>query len=321
MRVGILGVSHWHAGHHSAAIREAGATLAGVWDDDAAIARGFADQEGVPAFASLDEAQRCDLLCVLGRGPRAASLTAELLARPGPALLVDKPLGVSAADVAPLAAAASRTGRFVTVALPSRTAGLLAEAASLRAAGTLGSVSHVQFRLINGPPRRYPAWGVPWMLDPAQSGGGALRNLGVHGVDAFLALAGAQNVWLEHASFGPRVYGSGVEEFACLMLRAADGMLGVIEAGYTVADGKAGFTAWRVDGRGASLWDDGHLLLVSTAAGTETKPVVAQKLRYGVFLAEVLAALREGRPAPLSLDDFTRASALIDDAYRRGRAV
>ena len=45
-----------------------------------------------------------------------------------------------------------------------------------------------------------------------------------------------QQVWLEHASFGPRVYGSGpdgagVEEFACLMLRAADGMLGVVEAG------------------------------------------------------------------------------------------
>ena len=317
MRVGILGVSHWHAGHHSAAIREAGADLAGVWDDDPAIATAFAKSEGAGAFPSLDAAlaSGCDLLAVLGRGPRCATLVAELLARPGPPVLVDKPLGLSAAEVAPLAATAAATGRLVTIALPSRTAGLLREAAILREAGDLGAISHVQFRLINGPPNRYPAWGVPWMLDPAQSGGGALRNLGVHGVDAFLALAGPQQVTLEHAAFGPGVHGVAVEDFACLILRAADGMLGVIEAGYTAADPSAGFTAWRVDANGVSLWDDGTTLLLSRPAGTEARPNVPQSRRYGVFLAEILACIREGRPPPLTLADFTRASALIDQAY------
>lgn len=317
MRVGILGVSHWHAGHHAAAIREAGATLAGVWDDDAAIAAAFAAQAGVGAFGSLDAALGCDLLCVLGRGPRAAALVGELLGRDGPPLLVDKPLGVNAADVAPLMAAAERAGRFVAVALPSRQAGLLAELGRLRAEAAMGAVSHMQFRLINGPPRRYPDWGVAWMLDPAQSGGGALRNLGVHGVDAFLALAGAQEVRLEHAAFGLGVYGVGVEDYACLVLRAADGMLGVVEAGYSVADARAGFTAWRVDAKGASLWDDGSRLLVSTPGGSEARPVVAQARRYGAFLGEVIACAREGRAAPVSLRDFWRASGLIDQAYQR----
>jgi predicted dehydrogenase len=317
MRVGILGVSHWHAGHHAAAIREAGATLAGVWDDDPAVAGAVAGREGCGVFPGLDAALGCDLVCVLGRGPRAASLVGELLARPGPPLLVDKPLGVSGADVAPLMDAAERAGRFVAVALPSRQAGLLAEVAALRAAGAMGAVSHMQFRLINGPPGRYPDWGVAWMLDPAESGGGALRNLGVHGVDAFLALAGAQEVRLEHAAFGPGVYGVGVEEFACLVLRAADGMLGVVEAGYSVADAKAGFTAWRVDARGASLWDDGARLLVSTPGGSAVRPVVAQPKRYGAFLGEVMACVREGRGAPVSLRDFWRASVLIDAAYAR----
>ncbi|MCC6717578.1 MAG: Gfo/Idh/MocA family oxidoreductase [Acetobacteraceae bacterium] len=317
MRVGILGVSHWHAGHHSTAIREAGAELAGVWDDDAGIAAAFATQEQAEPFASLDAAldAACDLLIVLGRGPRAAVLVGELLARPGPPLLLDKPLGLSAADVAPLVEAAA--GRLVTVALPSRTAGLLAEAAALRAAGEIGPISHMQFRLLNGPPSRYPQWGVGWMLDPAQSGGGALRNLGVHGVDAFLALAGAQDVTLESASFGPGVHGAAVEDYACLVLRAADGMLGLVEAGYSVADPKAGFTAWRLDGRGASLWDDGTRLLLSTAAGTVERPNVPVARRYGAYLAEVLACLREARQPPLTLADFARATALIDTAYAR----
>src|SRR5262249_32920129 len=31
-------------------------------------------------------------------------------------------------------------------------------------------------------PARYPAWDCAWMLDPAEAGGGCLRNLGPHGL-------------------------------------------------------------------------------------------------------------------------------------------
>jgi predicted dehydrogenase len=37
---------------------------------------------------------------------------------------------------------------------------------------------------------RYLAWDSPWMLDPARSRGGCLRNLGPHGLDVFLWLTG-----------------------------------------------------------------------------------------------------------------------------------
>ena len=40
MRVGFLGVGHWHAGMHAKGVLEAGAQIVGVWDPDAgAIAR------------------------------------------------------------------------------------------------------------------------------------------------------------------------------------------------------------------------------------------------------------------------------------------
>jgi hypothetical protein len=66
-----------------------------------------------------------------------------------------------------------RHNRFVAVALVNRIAGVI------EALGDCGRVAHVYGRIINGHPRRYRDWGVPWMLDPQQSGGGALRNLGV----------------------------------------------------------------------------------------------------------------------------------------------
>ena len=39
-------------------------------------------------------------------------------------------------------------------------------------------------------------------LAVTRAGGGALRNLGLHGLDAFLLLAGAQPVRVQHAAFG-----------------------------------------------------------------------------------------------------------------------
>ena len=37
MRVGILGVGHWHAGMHATGVLEAGAEIAGVWDQDVGL--------------------------------------------------------------------------------------------------------------------------------------------------------------------------------------------------------------------------------------------------------------------------------------------
>ena len=57
-------------------------------------------------------------------------------------------------------------------------------------AGRLGPLSHIYVRINRPTPPRYPAWDCPWMLDPAEAGGGCLRNLGPHGLDMFLHLTG-----------------------------------------------------------------------------------------------------------------------------------
>jgi predicted dehydrogenase len=317
MRVALLGVGHWHAGFHAEAATSAGAEIGAVWDEDAAVAAAFAARAGghVVATPQAAMAERPDLAVVLGRGPAAAVLLGTLLDHDIP-LLVDKPLGLNADDVFPVAERAARLGRFVTVALANRVGPIPAEIAPLRAAGALGAISHTQFRIINGPPQRYRDWGVGWMLDPRQSGGGALRNLGLHGLDAFRILAGDQPVRVEHAAFGRGVHGAGVDEFSLVVLRAEDGMIGVIEAGYTHADPRAGHFEWRVDAAGASLADNGATLTVATpTAPPRVQPVVPTGRRYAAFMADVLARVREGRPPAISLDDFGHAMALADRAY------
>jgi len=317
MRIALLGVGHWHAGFHAEAATSAGAEIGAIWDQDAAVAAGFAARAGghVVATPQAAMAERPDLAVVLGRGPAAAVLLGTLLEHEVP-LLVDKPLGLNAADVAPLAERAARLGRFVTVALANRVGPIPTELATLRGAGVLGAVSHTQFRIINGPPQRYRDWGVAWMLDPQQSGGGALRNLGLHGLDAFLMIAGTQPVRVQHAAFGRGVHGAGVDEYALVVLRAEDGMIGLVEAGYTHADPRAGHFEWRLDAADASLADNGATLTVATReAPPRVQPVVPTGRRYAAFMADTLARLRDGRPPVVSLEDFRRAMALADCAY------
>jgi len=313
MRVGMLGVGHWHAGMHAKGVLEAGAQLAGVWDPDADAMTRFVAQNSGAARPDADAVlqDRPDLVIALGRGPEAAAQLAWLIGQDIP-ILADKPIGLSLADVAPLAEAARRSNRFVAVALVNRVAGVI------EALGDAGRPAHVYFRIINGHPRRYRDWGVPWMLDPQQSGGGALRNLGVHGVDAFLTLAGEQQVTLEHAAFHS-IFGEAVEDYAAVTLRAADGTLGLVEAGYTHPEAGGSYEL-RINAARGALVDTGTGLHAVPARDMGRAAYVPSSQRYSAFVADTLARMRAGRPPAVGLDEFARATGLIDAAYRAAGA-
>src|SRR5579864_8263033 len=113
MRVAFLGVSHWHAGMHADGVRAAGAEIAGVWDDDAGAVARFVAAHGGDPCSNCDAvlADRPDLVVTLGRGPENAARLAWMLGQ-DVAILADKPIGLSHADIAPLAEAAARSRRF-----------------------------------------------------------------------------------------------------------------------------------------------------------------------------------------------------------------
>jgi predicted dehydrogenase len=305
----MLGVGHWHAGMHAKGVLDAGAKIAGVWDPDVGAVARFVDACGGLArpdvAAAVDDGP--DLVIALGRGPAAAAQLAWLIEQ-GIPILADKPIGVSYADVAPLADAAERRHRFVSVALVNRIGGAVEELHDC------GRPVHFYFRLINGHPRRYRDWHVPWMLDPQQSGGGALRNLGVHGVHAFLTLTSKQPVRVEHAAFHA-VFGEAVEDYAVVTLRAPDGMVGIIEAGYTHPDIGGSFEM-RINGERGALVDDGTKLIAVPPRALDETVYVPSNRRYSIFVADTLARVAAGRPPLVSLREFAAATALVDQCYQ-----
>src|SRR5262245_4697269 len=154
IRIAGIGVSHWHSLYDSAYLRHAAempdVELVGLQDDDRAIAAQRAAALGQPPvftdYREMLETTRPDFVIALGRH-RAMAETAHHLLDARIPFLMEKPMGVSAAEVRGVADRAAATGAFVAVPLGQRYLPSTVAARRLIAEGRLGPLSHFYFRL------------------------------------------------------------------------------------------------------------------------------------------------------------------------------
>src|SRR5205814_128171 len=131
----------------------------------------------------------------------------------------------------------------------------------------LGTLAHLGFRLIKGSPERYVGFGVPWMLDPAVSGGGPLRNFGIHVADQLNWQLGPRAARVAGAGLTRRLYGHGIEDFGAAVLRTDDGIVVTLEVGYSHAAIGGSDNELRVAAAGAYLVQRGGRLEVQPPDG------------------------------------------------------
>lgn len=315
MRVVIVGVAHWHAQMYADALAATGSPVLGTSDLDAQAGKAAADKLKLPfdtdAGAMLDRIKP-DFVFVLPRHDRAMDELRPVLDRRLP-FLIEKPMGLDGTKARAVAEAAKKTGVFAASALGNRGLAIWKRLDELKQAGKLGTVMHGHFRTVNGPPGRYRDWAVGWMLDPAISGGGSMRNLGFHGVDAALSLLGP-GAKVRGASITKHAYNLPVEEFATAMIAVDGGPVVTVEAGYSYAAG-GGDMEWRIAATGAYLRETRGKLEVRLADGTlETTDVPPPG--YHDLTVDTLRRLKEGRPPAADVEDCARAAELIDKIYQ-----
>jgi len=320
IRVAAIGVSHWHAVHDAAYLRHLTAmrdvALVGVQDGDAALARKRADEVGSPEvhtdYPRMLEETRPDFVLALGRHRQMARIAHDLLDR-GLPFLMEKPMGVNADEVATIADKATRLKGWVAVPLFQRNQPFAIRARALLAQGRLGPLSHLYVRINRPAPPRYVAWDSPWMLDPVEAGGGCLRNLGPHGLDMFLHLTG-EEARVTGAQTSRRAHGQAVEDYASVLLRSSNGILGTVEVGNgfprTGTDGE-----WKIAGRDGILTLKDGVLKLATADGDDATPCADDPARYFTTVRAALDAWRRGDPPPIGVRDCLRVVRLIDQAY------
>jgi predicted dehydrogenase len=325
IRVAAIEVSHWHALNDAAYLRHLVAMpdveLVAIQDSDAGLVAKRAAEVGNPTtftdYRKMLTASRPEFVLALGRHRQMAAIANDLLDGGYP-FLMEKPLGISAAEVEAVAAKAASRNAFVAVPLAQRYGVFAKTARELIAEGRLGPLSHIYVRINRPGPARYPAWDCAWMLDPAEAGGGSLRNLGSHGLDMFLHLTG-EETQVTGAQLSRRAHDLAIEDYASVMLRSASGILGTVEIGNVFprigTDGE-----WKLAGRDAILTMKDGVLKLATAEGDKILPGADLTAPYFTATRDALDRWRDGKPPTISVHDWLPVMRLVDQAYARARA-
>ncbi len=320
IRIAAVEVSHWHALNDAAYLRHLVAMpdveLVGIQDSDPAlVAKRAAEVKNPPTFTDYKKMLaelRPDFVVALGRHSQMAAIAHDLLDAGYP-FLMEKPMGLNAAQLEPVAEKAAKRNAFVAVPLAQRYGPFARRARDLMAAERIGPLSHVYVRINRPGPARYKAWDCPWMFDPAEAGGGCLRNLGSHGLDMFLHLTG-EEAQVTGAQVSWRAHKLAVEDYASVTLRSQSGVLGTVEVGNGFPrDGTDG--EWKLAGRDAILTMKDGVLKLATAAGDEMLPGTDVTAPYFTTLRDALDHWQQGKAPPIGVQDCLRAVRLIDQAY------
>ena len=320
IRVAAIGVTHWHSLYDSAYLKHLAGmpdfALVALHDASAEIAAKRAAVLGnPPIFTDYREMLakiRPEFVIALGPHHQMAE-TAHHLLDEGYPFLMEKPMGVNAAEVESIADKAAAKGGFAAVPLIQRYQPFTIRARTLMSEGRLGPLSHLYFRLNRPTSGRYRGWDAAWMLDPDAAGGGVLRNLGSHGLDLFLHLTG-EDAEVTGAQISARARSERVDDYASVLLRSTSGILGTVELGNTFPrDGTD--LEFKVAGRDALLLLRDGTLRLETASGAETSPGEPDEALALSALRDALDHWRRGAPPPMSARDCLRAVRLIDRAY------
>ncbi len=222
----------------------------------------------------------------------------------GKDVLVQKPLALSAADADQTVSLAEQTGRVLFVDYTYR---FLATMAALRdrVDGNIRSM-RAAFHNVYGP-----GADKPWFFNPAQAGGGALTDLGVHLLDLGLWLTQPNTVVLEGSEVSNE---QPVEHSATLSLRLDDVPFH-LEVSWNAPLPAA--QIWLEVDTGSEMvrWEnvDGSFFHFRTVCDGSVLLDRETTLREDTLRA-LAAALAGHKPPPID----TRVYALLDRAYGRG---
>jgi predicted dehydrogenase len=180
-----------------------------------------ADWQAVATRADID-------LVIVATTNNALAAVTDAAVCAGKHVLVEKPAGRSAAELAPVLAHARATGVQVKVGFNHRFHPAFLKARALVDAGAVGPLLHVRGRYGHGGRLGYDK---EWRADPAIAGGGELLDQGVHLIDLSRWFLG--NFAEVHGHITTAFWKMPVEDNGFLSLRTAAGQTAWLHASCT----------------------------------------------------------------------------------------
>lgn len=318
MKIAIVGAWHVHTMEYGEAVlQNPGAELVCLWDDEEARGKATAEKLGIPfepdlnkiwANPEIDGVQITTATCQ----HREVLLAA---AAAGKHIFTEKVLAFTMEDAEEIAAAVKSSGVKFTISYPHKTFPTLKAAKELVDSGRLGQITYARVRdAHNGSTA---GWLPPHFYDAAQTGGGAMIDLGAHPMYTLNWFMGEPK---SIVSMFTEVTHKGVEDNAVSVIEFANGAIGVSETGF-VTNGMP--YVLEMSGTKGSLMVHNDILEYSCE---ETGNRLVQKTdlpQPGTMPIDGwIAAVNEGGDAPNGIDDavaLTKFMVGAYEAYRTGR--
>ena len=310
MKVGLIGVSHWHTGMYVNALLKLGEDIIAISDRNEELVKSLSRAIGCKYYTDyveMVEDEELDFVFSFGRHVDMPKIIG-LLIKKGIPFLTEKPAGINHKEVLELARLAESKELFAGVAFAIRSSTWAQEVIESR--NFIGDLNYLYFRYVTGPPTRYVSWRCPWMLKRDEAGGGCLINLGVHFIDLVYYLTG-EEIELEASIVDNRNYKLEVEDYAVLMLRTKGGRTGVVEIAYTPS--KKVETYYSLIGnKGIAVVRGREFIL---ANGERVLKKELSNDHYFRFIRLTLEAYKKGRKPLATLSDMVRVLRIVNQAY------
>lgn len=236
MKTVICGLWHVHAeGYYQTAAKYT--DVIGVYEPNAAWRKAFCEKYGVKEFASFEE--------LLASGADAAIVSTstdthtEVICRLAEAkmdIFTEKVLALTSADCEKIAAAVAENGVKFVISLPHKYAGWIRAVKKTVESGELGKINYFRYRNVhNGSTGN---WLPKHFYDAKECGGGAMIDLGAHGMylaDWFCGMPVAAKSVFTLACSDPDAAALNtdrVEDNAVTVMQYADGCIALNETGF-----------------------------------------------------------------------------------------
>ena len=327
-RVAVIGVDHYHATstpNYLRILQNEKVDILGVHAPDDAIAAKWAGEYNSTPYTdyrAMIEKTKPEFIVALGKH---VAMPAEFrfLVDTGIPFLMEKPWGIDDKTVNELADLAESKHAWAAVPMPFRYSLFAETAVEMRQRNELGTISHMLFRFNQPGVQRYVDLGSPWMLSKADAGGGALINLGIHGIDLFRYIT-SEEPQVVSAVTSHAVHKREVEDYAHVTLKTPSGIVFLNEASYTYpgtgGDQERKLSAQKMFLRATTSGGEGVQIVGPGRDETRRAPE-GYLSGWPRVVHECLDRIGRGEPPPASARDCARAVSLIFDAYRMSGEV
>lgn len=243
LRVAMLSRWHVHANQYAGETRaNPDADVVAVWDEDSERGAAWAQELAVPFEADLDAllaSDAIDAVCVV----TPTNLHRDVLVRAanaGKHIFTEKVLATTVADCEAIAGAVVANGVKFCISFPRRTLPQILYAKQAMDDGLFGDVTALRIRIAHDGAVR--DWLPAHFYDPEACGGGAMMDLGAHGMYLSRWLLGPPK---RIVSVFNTVTGRAVDDNTVSVIEFENGAIAVNETSFT---GFGGCYSLEIDG-------------------------------------------------------------------------